>query len=52
LITVAFLKGGTFSLAKEIEVVISGHTYEIKAYDDKKALTIYKKLLVKLFEHV
>lgn len=49
LITVSFLKGGTFSIAKEIEVAISGHTYEIKAYDDKKALTIYKKLLTKLF---
>jgi len=51
LITVAYLKGGTFSLAKEIEIAISGHTYEIKAYDDKKAMSIYKKLLSKLFTH-
>ncbi|RZM28490.1 MAG: hypothetical protein EOO88_08745 [Pedobacter sp.] len=52
IITVSFLKGGAFSIAKEIEIAISGHTYEIKAYDDKKAMTIYKKLLEKLFHHL
>lgn len=51
LITVAYLRGGFFSLAKELEIAISGHTYEIKAYDNAKAMAIYKKLMGKLFDH-